>query len=105
MGSFAAVSVGPPGILSSETDVHAPGLCEGDRYLEKLNPHELQSFFGRGRHVQTRFNGLPDTLDHFVEGLGLSVAAGKLWDGSDVVAFIVPVDHDIELAGREESPT
>ena len=53
------------------------GSC---RNGDTLNGHELQSPFGRNRRVQAQFDGIADTLDRFIEGLGLCVASGKLWD-------------------------
>jgi hypothetical protein len=54
--------------------------------------------FRRTRHFETQFYSLANPLRDLVQRSRLRVASRELWDRSDVVAFFIPFNDNIELA-------
>jgi hypothetical protein len=74
--------------------VEAGSCCNGDA----LNADELECLFGPARYFKTQFNSLANALRDLIQRSSLRMASGELWDRSDVVAFFIPFNDNIELA-------
>ena len=60
--------------------------------------------FRRALDFQTQFYGFANAFRDLVERPRLRMACGDLWNGRNVVAFLIALNYDIELAWHRMCP-
>jgi hypothetical protein len=81
------------------------GASHGDKVTRAADgAAEIELFrFGTGG-FETQFDCLTNAVHQHVQRFGLGIATLKAWNGSDVVAFAVTFDDDVELAAHVAGP-